>query len=49
MNLSYKQVENYCNELHLIAKNMNEIMQNITGIANEIASGESWSGNASDA
>lgn len=48
MNLSYKQVENYCNELHLIAKNMNEIMQNITGIANEIANGENWSGNASE-
>lgn len=47
MNISYSQVEAYCNELHSVAKNMKEILDNIDGIRTKIASGDSWSGSAS--
>ena len=32
MNISYSQVEAQCNELHSVAKNMKEILDNIDGI-----------------
>lgn len=47
MNISYSQVEAQCNELHSVAKNMKEILDNIDGIRTRIANGDSWSGSAS--
>lgn len=48
MNISYSQVEEQCNELHAVAKNMKEILDNIEGIRTKISSKDSWSGYASD-
>lgn len=46
MNISYNQVETQCNELHSVAKNMKEILDNIDGVGNKVANSNSWSGNA---
>lgn len=48
MNISYSQVEMQCNELHSVAKNMKEILDNIDGIRTKISNGDSWSGSASN-
>lgn len=48
MNISYSQVEAQCNELHSVAKNMKEILDNIDAIRTRILNGESWSGSASN-
>lgn len=48
MKISYKQVETQCNELHSVAKNMKEILDNINRIGNSILSGESWNGDAAN-
>lgn len=44
--ISYGDVETMCNGLHAVAKTMKEILENIDGIKNQIASGSSWSGRA---
>lgn len=48
MNISYSKVEAQCNELHSVAKNMKEILDNIEGIRNKVASGGSWNGIAAN-
>lgn len=48
MNISYSQIEAQCNELHSVAKNMKEILENIEGIRIRILNGDSWSGSASN-
>ncbi len=48
MNISYKQVEDYCNQLHAIAKNMSDIMKNIEVISNELKNSDIWQGEASN-
>ena len=47
MNISYSQVEMYCNELHSVAKNIKEIFDNIENLRTKILNGDSWSGKAS--
>lgn len=47
MKISYSQVETQCNELHSVAKNMKEILDNIDGIRVRILNGDSWDGSAS--
>lgn len=47
MNISYSQVEEQCNELHIVANNLKDIMQNIDSLRASILSGNSWSGEAS--
>lgn len=48
MNISYSQVEAQCNELHSIAKNMKEILDEIVKIKNDVSKGSIWSGNAAN-
>lgn len=48
MDISYSQVEAQCNELHSVAKNMKEILDNIDGIKTRILNSDSWSGSASN-
>ncbi len=48
MNISYSQVEEQCNELHAVAKNMKEILDNIDGIRIKVLNGDVWSGEASE-
>ena len=48
MKISYNQVETQCNQLHSVAKNMKELLENINGIGSKISNGDSWSGSASD-
>ena len=42
MNISYSQVEAHCNELHSIAKNIKEILDNIESVRTKILNGGSW-------
>lgn len=48
MKISYSQVENYCNELHVLAKKMNEILENIESEVLKLQSKEKWSGSSAD-
>ena len=47
MNISYKDVEEQCNELHQLAKNMNDTIKQIADINSKLKS--AWIGIASDA
>ena len=46
--ISYSEVENSCNELHELAKNMKETLNNIINTGNSLKTNESWQGSASD-
>lgn len=48
MKISYSQVEEQCNELHLVAKNMKEILDNIDEIGSKILDADTWSGKAAN-
>ena len=48
MKISYKQIESYCNELHSLAQNMKETLENIDSIGNVLLNGGVWSGAASE-
>lgn len=46
--ISYSEVESSCNELHNLAKNMKETLNNIITAVNELSSNELWEGSASE-
>jgi hypothetical protein len=48
MKISYTQVESYCNELHNLAKNMNELIENVNIISDSIIKSGNWEGVAAD-
>ena len=49
MNISYSQIEEKCNELHLVATKIKDILDNVSMIESRINGGSSWNGNASRA
>lgn len=48
MEISYTQVEAQCTEMHMVAKNMKEKLDEIEAIRVKILNGGSWSGTASN-
>ncbi len=48
MNISYSQISDYCNELHTLAKNMKDTLENVTNISSKLQNKEAWSGNAAN-
>lgn len=49
MNISYSDVEEQCNQLHVVANNLKDIMLNIDNLRASILSDDSWSGISADA
>lgn len=45
--ISYSKVETYCNELHALAKQMKETLENVEQTGKKVQSSGSWSGDAS--
>lgn len=48
MNISYNQVETYCNDLHALSGKMKETLQKIEESGMKINKSECWVGNASE-
>lgn len=48
MKISYSQVEEYCNELHSLAKNMKETLENVRETGKKLSSSGRWVGSASN-
>lgn len=46
MKISYSQIEEQCNELHLVAKNIKESLDNIEQIRIKVSNDDNWVGNA---
>lgn len=46
--ISYSQIEGYCNELHAVAKKMNEILENVKKSGENILSKDNWNGPAAN-
>lgn len=46
MKFSYEMIENYCNELHDLAKNMKSTLENVGDLGKKI--NNSWNGPASE-
>lgn len=47
MEISYSQVEDTCNEMHVLAQNMKDILENVKQLGNRLNSTGSWVGEAS--
>ncbi len=45
--ISYSKIEGYCNELHALASQIKETLENIEQIGKKVQSSGSWSGDAS--
>jgi Uncharacterized protein conserved in bacteria len=48
MNISYGQIEDYCNEMHALANNMKSTLDEIIASSNKLSSSGSWTGDASE-
>ena len=46
--IHYEQVEESCNELHQLAKNMKELVDKINNTSKKLSSNESWNGMAAN-
>lgn len=48
MKLHYEDIENYCTELHALAKQMNETLSGVSKTGNIVLTSGCWEGNASE-
>ena len=48
MKISYSQVEAYCNELHNLAKKMDNILSNVKSIGQVAIKNQDWQGKAAN-
>ena len=48
MKISYSQIEEYCNELHNLAKKMDDILNNVKSIRQEVINNKAWQGKAAN-
>ncbi len=48
MNISYSEIEAYCNRMHSLASGMKEVLSNIESSSSYIISAGLWNGNAAE-
>lgn len=48
MNIKYSQISDYCNELHALAKNMKDTLEEVTSLSSKLQNKEAWSGAAAN-